>query len=233
VLLRRKSLTQVRNVLGHGNHALRWARHGHGMGWRERIFLISASVGCTDLGVQRHGSRKGHLLVAVEASLEGFQVFLKTLVTLLQMANVLGGFGQDSCLVELVGWSETFEVLGVVVLLSLAVPAILSFKLVRYLFSIMLCAVFLGGWAFSFLPAGSDSESVADDFRFFGLSGRGSGLECADDEALCTELGLWLWWRLGVLEAGTGAAETLGCPNRGGENMEPSPADCCCHMGVG
>jgi len=85
--------------------------------------------------------------------------------------------------------------------------AILSLRLVRYRFSIMLCAVFFGGWPLSFLPDGaasrSSSSSSSDDFRFL-LLAAGSGDECDEDELalpLFSEAGLW--WRLGV-EAGAG-----------------------------
>lgn len=68
--------------------------------------------------------------------------------------------------------------------------AILSLRFVLYRFSIMLCAVFFGGWPFSGLPSGS-SESDGD-FLFLTLM-TGSGDECDDAELarpLLRELGL-------------------------------------------
>jgi hypothetical protein len=77
--------------------------------------------------------------------------------------------------------------------------AILSLRFVRYLFSIMLCAVFFGGPPFSLLPDGTESRSSSSsssDFLFLLLLlllATGSGDECDDDELarpLLSERGL-------------------------------------------
>jgi hypothetical protein len=83
----------------------------------------------------------------------------------------------------------------------------LSFRFVRYLFSIILCAVFLTGGALSFLDAGPFSLSSELDFLFFEATGTGSGEDVVEDALvgpLFWELGLW--WRLGV-DAGGACAE--------------------------
>src|SRR5690242_287854 len=69
--------------------------------------------------------------------------------------------------------------------------AILSFRLVRYRFSIMLCAVFLGGCEPPFLLDDTSSKSSVSsvDFLFLELIA-GSGEECDDDVPLLRELGL-------------------------------------------
>src|SRR6266581_2952579 len=88
--------------------------------------------------------------------------------------------------------------------------AILSFRLLRYLFSIMLWAVFLtGGCLAAFRSVKSSSEA---DFRFLLLLGcAGSGDDC-DDELVCilvAELGLCC--RLGVEWGGIVMVRSCGC----------------------